>query len=287
MKHYLKHFLQVHHLGLSKNHHEIVKQLSPDLLEFSHKPIEEIFSLLKTEESGLDHNEVVLRKKKYGPNEIAHEKPITWYNLLLRNFTNPFIALVLILGIVSFFLKEYDAVVIITFMVLISVLMRFIQEFRSNNAAEKLRALVSTKATVLRKFKGESQSHEIAIKQLVPGDIVHLSAGDMVPADVRIIRSKGLYVSQATLSGEAMPIEKKEGKNAQDNVKNPLDFSNLCFLGTSVLNGTAQALVVKTGQATYFGSMAKGIVGVWPLTSFDLGVNKISWLLIRFILIRS
>lgn len=263
---------------------EDVKQILSDYLVNAGKPNKEIFQSLGTSEDGLDHREVRRRLKLCGLNEISHEKPLSWYFLLFKNFTNPFIVLVLVLGCVSVFFKQYNAALIIAFMVVISVLMRFMQEYRSNNAAEKLKALVSTKATVIRRIGGMSKSIDIDMKQLVPGDIVHLSAGDMVPADVRLISAKGLFVSQSALTGEAMPIEKDE-TILGELPKNPLDMPNLCFLGTSVLNGTALAVILKTGDHTYFGRVAKSIASRRPLTNFDIGINRVSWLLIRFIVV--
>jgi len=263
---------------------EDVKQILAESLANAEKPIEEVFESLGTSEKGLNSGEVSSRLKLYGLNEISHEKPLSWYVLLLKNFTNPFIVLILVLGCISVLFREYDAAYIIAFMVVISVLMRFIQEYRSNHAAEKLKALVSTKATVIRRIGEGSKTFEIDMKQLVPGDIVHLSAGDMVPGDVRLIAAKGIFVSQSALTGEAMPVEKDETVIGEL-PKNPLDMPNLCFLGTSVLNGTALAVILKTGDHTYFGKVAKSIVSRRPLTNFDIGVNRVSWLLIRFIII--
>jgi Mg2+-importing ATPase len=260
------------------------QQILSDYLSSAEQPLETIFHALGTSEQGLDQNESYSRLKSYGDNIISHEKPPTWYFLLFKSFTNPFIILVFILGCISVFLKEYDAAIIIVFMVLVSALMRFFQEYRSNHAAEKLKALVSTKATVIRRVKGISKSFEIDMRHLVPGDIVHLSAGDMIPADVRLISAKGLFVSQSALTGETMPTEKSEKIPNQDK-KSPLDLSNLCFLGTSVLNGTALAVILKTGDQTYFGRVVQNVSSRRPLTNFDIGVNRVSWLLIRFILV--
>lgn len=258
--------------------HEVLS----DYLESSETPIQEIFKRLGTSEQGLDRKEKNLRLQRYGRNTISQKKPLAWYVLLLKNFANPFVFLVLMLGGVSVGFKQYGAAYIIAVMVMIGVLMRFIQEYHSNHAAEKLKALVSTKATVIRSNGGESKQSEIDVGLLVPGDIIHLSAGDMVPADVRLISVKGLFVSQSALTGESLPIEKGE-KSLGGQLKNPLEMANLCFLGTSVLNGSALAVVLKTGDHTYFGRVIKTITGPRPLTSFDLGIAKVSWLLIRFI----
>jgi Mg2+-importing ATPase len=269
------------------NNQEMNRQISTTLRAESHMPIAEVLQKLKTTEKGLNQQEAYDRLSTFGSNEIAHEKPPTWYSLLLSNFKNPFVLLLALLGIISFFLGEEESVVIITCMVLLSVIMRFIQEYRSNLAAEKLKKLVSTKATVQRWTDEDPipKLHEIDLNHLVPGDIIHLSAGDLVPADVRLISAKELYVGQGTLTGESLPVEKDVFLKNKENTTNPLEMPNLCFMGTNVLNGTAMAVILQTGNHTYFGSMARNITGRRPLTSFDIGVNHVSWLLIRFMII--
>ena len=264
------------------------KEISSNLVSEANRPLEEIFKELRSSPEGLNQKEAKERLRKFGSNEIAHEKPPAWYDLVFSNFKNPFVVLMICLGIVSWFLEQYDSVVIIGCMVILSVFMRFIQEFRSNKAAEKLKALVSTKATVSRRSKLDSpaKNYEINIKHLVPGDIIHLSAGDMVPADVRLIASKELFVSQSTLSGESFPIEKEARQKGEENGSgNPLALSNICLMGTNVLNGTATAIVLTTNNKTYLGTLSLSIVGHRPLTSFDLGINRVTWLMIQFILI--
>jgi Mg2+-importing ATPase len=166
-------------------------------------------------------------------------------------------------------------------MVLISVMLRFVQEFRSNQAAEKLKSMVKTTATVIR-AEGKT---EIDIKKLVPGDIIQLSAGDMIPADIRILQSKDLFVSQSMLTGEAIPVEKTADKTVKTTKRSPLELNNICFMGTNVVSGTAIATVVNTGGETYFGSYSKSLLGKRAETSFDKGVNSVSYLLIRFMLV--
>jgi Mg2+-importing ATPase len=177
-------------------------------------------------------------------------------------------------------------------MVLLSTLLRFWQEFRSNKAAEELKAMVRSTAAVLR--AGMARPHETPIATLVPGDIVHLSAGDMIPADVRLLTAKDLFISQAMLTGESIPVEKypvppaRAGKfraASADPPRNPLELETTCFMGSNVVSGAATAVVAVTGNATYFGVMAKDIVGARPLTSFDKGISRVSWMLIRFILV--
>ncbi len=255
------------------------------LLEQSRIPLSQLFANLKTTESGLHEGAIAKRREIFGWNEVAHEKAPTWYALLLGGFINPFVILLLVLAVISFFLKQKPAFIIMGSMVLIGVFMRFIQEYRSNLAAEKLKNLVSTKATVQR-LKGQvATCYEVNIKYLVPGDVIHLSAGDIIPADVRLITAKGLYVSQGALTGESLPVDKEVCCQGGEEVNNPVELSNLCFMGTSVLNGVATAVILNIGNKTYFGSMAKAITGRRSLTSFDIGISKVSWLLIRFILV--
>jgi P-type Mg2+ transporter len=167
---------------------------------------------------------------------------------------------------------------VIFVMVVLGVVLRFFQERRADHAAEKLQAMVGNTATALR----DGKDQEVRLERLVPGDIVQLAAGDMVPADVRILSAKDLFLNQATLTGEALPVEKKAAPPAAD-IRNPLELCNLCFLGSNVESGSATTVVIDTGKRTYLGSLANGIAGQRTLTSFDLGINKFTWLMIRFI----
>jgi P-type Mg2+ transporter len=263
------------------------KTIAASLVQDAHKHLSEIFQELQSSSSGLSQKEARSRLKKYGPNEIAHEKPLSWYLLIFNNFKNQFVLLLIFMGSVSFFLNQYDSVLLIGVMIVLSVMMRFIQEYRSNRAAEKLKALVSTKASVLRRHSGEAESkiHEINTKFLVPGDIIHLSAGDMVPADVRLLSSKELFVNESSLSGEPFPVEKNERDSFKEHGINPLEMPNLCFMGTDVSNGSATAIVLKTNDNTFLGSLSANIIEPRPQTSFDIGINKVTWLLIQFILV--
>src|SRR5665647_1534536 len=249
------------------------------------------FKLLQSSSNGLSESEVDAKRKIYGPNEIAHEKAPAWYVQLFEAFLNPLIVVLIILAIISFIMDvllvppgeaDYKTVIVVGVMVLLSTLLRFWQEFTSNRAAEQLKSMVKTTATVLRQEHGKK---EIDIIDLVPGDIVFLSAGDMIRADYRIIQSKDLFVSQSMLTGESLPVEKKEFLIADDGKKSPLALENICFMGTNVVSGTAIAIVVTSGNLTYFGSIGKAISGKRAETSFDKGINKVSWLLIRFMLV--
>lgn len=274
------------------------------LLKIADMPMDDVYAELNSTSQGLTQEEAESRLKHVGKNQVAREKALTWYSLLLSNFKNPFILVLIVLGVVSFFTGDKRATTVVAIMVFLSVLMRFIQEYRSSNAAEKLRDMVLTKATVKRSYPEMNEEDEITswvakktetpFEELVPGDIIYLSAGDMIPADVRLIRSKDLFISQSALTGESMPIEKydtlaniteKSSKDSRKKTDNPLEHDSLCFLGTSVISGTAKAIVINTGRNTYFGSLASHIIGHRVLTSFDKGVNSVTWLLIRFILV--
>jgi len=247
-------------------------------------------AMLETRMNGLSAEEVEERLEIFGLNEIINEKAPAWYVQFLQAFVDPFIGVLFILAVVSLITDviihkpgetDYTTVAVISTMVLISVMLRFVQEFRSNQAAEKLKSMVKTTATVIR-ADGKA---EIDIKKLVPGDIIQLSAGDMIPSDIRVLQSKDLFVSQSMLTGEAIPVEKTGDAAPGAAKQSPLELNNVCFMGTNVVSGTAMATVVNTGQETYFGSLSKSLVGKRAETSFDKGVNSVSYLLIRFMLV--
>ncbi|XKM13664.1 magnesium-translocating P-type ATPase [Orbaceae bacterium ac157xtp] len=264
---------------------------------------------LQASEFGLLESDAHARILRYGKNEVAREEVPSAFTQLLMAFNNPFIFVLLILAFVSFITdywlplrngEETDitSIVIILVMVALSGLLRFWQEYRSNKAAQALKSMIKTTATVLRRADSHSvpQLNEISLEDIVPGDIIMLSAGDMIPADVRLIESRDLFVSQAVLTGESIPIEKydtlgavtqkSENKNgAKSNTENVLDADNIGFMGTNIVSGHAKALVVATGADTYFGSLAKSIIGSRAETAFDRGVNSVSWLLIRFMFV--
>ncbi|KRF01989.1 magnesium-translocating P-type ATPase [Frateuria sp. Soil773] len=253
---------------------------------------EALFAALDTHLGGLDEGQIARRLDRDGPNEVSHEKPPHWSRQLLRAFKNPFIIVLLVLAGVQLFTDEGDLTgpTIIGVMVGISVLLSFAQEYRSSQAAEKLKAMVRNTATVTRRASdGHSERIEVPVGELVAGDIVHLAAGDMVPADLRLVGAKDLFISQAILTGESLPVEKSAPTPAQvadapphGALDNPLDLPTVCYMGTNVVSGTATAVVVATGPRSYLGSLARTIVGQRVQTSFDRGVNSVSWLLIRF-----
>jgi len=194
--------------------------------------------------------------------------------------------LLLGLSLVAYFTGEVRGAEVIALMVFLSTSLAFVQEYRSSKAAASLRSMVSTKSSVLRKSSSDipNQTTELDISQLVPGDIVHLSAGDMIPADSRVLTAKDLFVNQSSLTGESMPVEKHADKNSLAGISTP-DLSNICFMGTNVVSGTAVALVIATGGRTFFGSIASSVVGERELTSFDQGIQKFIWLMIRIMIV--
>jgi Mg2+-importing ATPase len=250
---------------------------SVQLLEKARADSDIVLKELGSQLDGLSEAEADSRLKQIGTNEIVRERRQTALIRLLSNITNPLVLLLLALGVLSFLTGDLRATAVIFVMVVLGVVLRFFQEMRADKAAEKLQAMVSNTATLVRDGKEE----EASIKLLVPGDIIRLAAGDMVPADVRVLSAKDLFLNQAALTGEALPVEKKAAAAAD--VQNPLDLPNLCFLGSNVESGSATAVVIYTGGRTYFGSLAASIVGQRQLTSFDKGVNKFTWLMICFI----
>ena len=261
------------------------------LREAGKSDTDEFFAMCTSNPDGLTPDEVEEKIAAIGLNEVHHEKAPSWVKQLFEAFVNPFIGVLIIIAIVSFILdvwlapkgeEDYKTVITVGIMVMISSLLRFFQEFRSNQAAEKLKGMVKTTATVLRKEVGRA---EVDIKELVPGDIIIISAGDMIPADCRVIQSKDLFISQAMLTGESLPVEKRNLPVRDADEKSPLELDNICFMGTNVVSGSATLMIVTTGNQTYFGSLSKSIVGKRAETSFDKGVNKVSYLLISFMLV--
>ncbi|MDH6250833.1 Mg2+-importing ATPase [Chryseobacterium sp. H1D6B] len=250
-----------------------------------------VFAVLETSAEGISENTVKDRIKIYGRNEIAIQKAPSWIKQLVHSFFNPFNYILACIVVISIFLdvvlapadeKDFSTSIIISIMLLFSTGLRFIQEFRSSKAAEALKKMVKTSCLTKRKFK---ESEEIDITEIVPGDIILLSAGDMVPADCRILKSKDLFISESILTGEALPVEKNSlpAPNAQK--ISPLALQNVCFMGTNVVSGSATVAVISTGTFTYFGSISRSLNSKRPETSFDIGINKVSFLLIRFMLV--
>jgi len=257
------------------------------------QPAKLAYGYFETSRKGLSEEGVEERLKRYGKNEIARERRDKGLVMFIKTFINPFIGILMALALVSLIIdvllvtpeeRDWATVIVISSMVLISAILRFIQEWKSSMASESLKKMVKNTASVFR--EGLSESIEVNISELVPGDIVYLAAGDMIPADIRIVESKDLFVSQSSLTGESDAIEKTpeliDGLHRTGSV---VELDNICFMGSNVVSGSAIGIVFETGQTTYLGTVAKSIVEVRAQTSFDKGINKVSLLLIRFMLI--
>ena len=244
--------------------------------------------------AGLSSDEAATRLKRFGPNSIAREGRPSIFAELWGRAMNPLNALLLTLAVISYFLSDARSAVVIALMVVLSIGLGFIQEHRSNDAAAKLATMIKTRASVKRRdghdhppspdVPSDEGFFEVPLDQLVPGDIVRLSAGDMIPGDLRLLTARDIYVNQSALTGESMPVEKQSGRDelATDD---PFDLNNICFMGSNVVSGFATAVILHTGERTYFGRLADSIVGARELTSFDKGISRFAWLMIRFILV--
>lgn len=266
------------------------RNLDMFLLKLARTNNEYIFEVFNSSVNGLSEVQVEGARERYGNNKITHEKNDSFIKRFINAFINPFTVVLLALSIISVFTdiiipqegeKNFTTVLIIFIMVTISGVLRFIQERRSNNAAEKLNEMVKTTATVVR----NGEELEVELSDIVCGDIVYLSAGDMVPADVKVIQAKDLFISQSALTGESEAVEKLISLEKNIKYSTPLECPNLAFMGSNVISGTAICIVVATGDNTIFGNLAKSVVNAKIESNFEKGVNSVSWLLIRFMMI--
>jgi len=242
-------------------------KLKIQTFDFDYKacPKEVLFEKFETSPTGLSEQEAQKRLAEYGSNEAAKKQKRTLVIQFILKFFHPLVVLLVVIAGVTFWTGDAVSGSIIGLMAIMSVVLGFFQEYRAGKEAERLSEMVRATATVYRNGK----SKEIPIKQIVPGDIVDLFAGDMIPADIRIIQAKDLFINQAALTGESMPVEKTPGANS------------LAFMGSSVVSGTALGIVIKTGLATEFGEISKRLSSINQPTSFDRGINKFVWLMIR------
>lgn len=257
------------------------------------QPLENVYNYFQTTPEGITPEEATERLHHDGRNEIVHEKRKRPVVMFIKTFINPFIGVLTALAVISLVLdvlmappeeKEWTGIIIISVMVLLSAIIRFVQELRSGEATASLMKMVKNTCSVKR--QDEAEAKETDIRDLVTGDIVCLAAGDMIPADVRIIASKDLFVSQSSLTGESEPIEKfaslKENRHRSGSV---IELEDICFMGSTVVSGSARGIVFATGRNTYLGTIARNIAGVRATTAFDKGISKVSFLLIRFMLV--
>lgn len=265
----------------------IPPSLSERCLKVAAMEQETLWRVFDTHPEGLNAAEVTRAREKHGENRLPAQKPSPWWVHLWVCYRNPFNILLTILGGISYATEDLFAAGVIALMVGISTLLNFVQEARSTKAADALKAMVSNTATVLRVINenGENAWLELPIDQLVPGDIIKLAAGDMIPADLRIIQARDLFVAQASLPGESLPVE-KVATTREPRQNNPLECDTLCFMGTNVVSGTAQAVVMATGADTWFGQLA-GRVSEQDneQNAFQKGISRVSMLLIRFMLV--
>ncbi len=277
------------------------RALGQALLTASQEEPNTALARLQSQADGLDTAEAARRLARDGPNEVAHEPPLPGWLHLWRCYVNPFNVLLTVLAVLSLLSADGKATVVIGVMVGLSTVIRFVQEGRSHRAAESLRTMVANKATVIRRNAGTARGaaapkpQDIAVRELVAGDVVALSAGDMIPADCRVLTARDLFVAQSAMTGESLPVEKfvqaapplvkHDPAPAANTAKTigPLDQRNLVFMGTNVTSGTATALVVATGPRSYFGTLAAHAATLETApNAFQAGVNSVSWLLIRF-----
>ncbi|MEB0138799.1 MULTISPECIES: magnesium-translocating P-type ATPase [unclassified Undibacterium] len=292
-------FVRNHDLGRHFRRHAVLETLSGSAVDKHLAPLQEeqlnaaaqmavpaLLQSLGSSSAGLSEAAAAAVRAVSGLNVIDQQKTLPWWWHLWACYRNPFNLLLTVLATISYLTDDFKACSVILAMVLLSTVMRYVQETRSSKAADQLKALVSNTATVLRPAASAgaaAQRLEVALKFLVPGDVVQLSAGDMIPADVRVLTAKDLFLSQAAMTGESLPVEKfAEAAVAAT----PLESATLCFMGTNVVSGAATAVVLAIGSHTYFGTLADRVMtsGRGP-TAFQTGVNQVSWVLIRFMLV--
>ena len=288
---------------MTSSDHNSALQLFDDLTEAAKAGQANTFERLRSSLEGLSWSEARRRLEHFGPNELASQKPPAWPVVLWHALKHPFNAVLAALAAVSFATGDLKAGIVMLSMIILSAGLRFWQEMKSQVQAESLRKLVHNETTVLRTENAgvkrkpnelDRAASDIPTRELVPGDIVKLSAGDMIPADLRLLESRDMFVTQSALTGEAMPVEKYEPERKLKPSEpvtreglpvEVLDSPHLLFMGSSIVSGTGKALVLATGNHTYFGAMAEKLTGKRPLTAFDRGVKSVSWLLIKFMLV--
>ena len=254
------------------------------LITLAFVPIAEVYDMFETSANGISTEKIESLEESYGKNIIVAGKPKTLFKRLLEAFVNPFNIILFFVSIVSLFTdvvfsdnKDYLTFSIILVLIFVASIISFVQSEKSNNAANKLAGLISNTCHIYR----DNQLMEVKIQDIYPGDIIKLSSGDMIPADIRFIKTKDCYVSQSALTGESLPIEKFTHIN-QNATENITDLLNIGFLGTNIISGTALGVVLSTGNQTLLGSMAKSITSVKSKNAFEKGIDSISKLLLIF-----
>jgi P-type Mg2+ transporter len=256
-----------------------------ELFALSRLSAQDCCQRVESSTGGLEAAEAGRRLKSHGLNLVARERKPSMLEEIWSRARNPLNALLLTLAGVSYFLGDIRAAIVIALMVLLAIGTAFLQEHRSNEAAARLRAMVKTTASVRRDAGAGGNGYvEVPIETLVPGDVVRLSAGDMIPADLRLLDTKDLFINQSALTGEAMPAEKFAHPCGEE-INDPFDLPNVCFMGANVVSGFATGVVLRTGAHTFFGRLADEIAGRRVPTAFDQGISRFTWLMIRFIIV--
>ena len=277
---------QQHSIILPKNllasisHDKPHDQESKIAIEVASLDVPSVYTRFRTRPEGLTAEEAATRLAEHGPNALTKAQKIGLGRLLAHAFLNPLVVLLTVLATVSAVTGDIRAASMMSLMIAIGVGLKLVQEARADSAAARLKAMISVTATVLR----DGKAQELPIAQLVPGDVVNLAAGDMVPADVRIISAKDLFVVQSSLTGESFPVEKFENEK-NPTVTTPVELTSIAFLSTSIESGSAVAVVVATGKETYLGGMAKSLTDPIVQTSFDKGIAQFTWLILKFVLV--
>ena len=250
------------------------------LMELCTVPPDEALQRLGVSEKGLSDEQVETARKEYGSNILSHRKEAGIVMELLQRCRNPLVIQLLVICVVSLVMGDVRAATVVGAMVLLSVVLAYVQEHRSSKAVEKLNAMVQTNSLVMR----GGREHDIPIAEIVPGDIILLQAGALIPADLRLIIAKDFFVSQSSLTGESMPVE-KHAEPADITGRGVIELQNACFQGSNVVSGTARGVAVNTGSRTHFGSIAEKLSGQRAQTSFDKGIAGFTWLMIRFMVV--
>jgi Mg2+-importing ATPase len=241
-------------------------------------PVDQLMETLHTSLQGLSSSEVESRKASYGPNEVVRQKKMAVFRQFISQFKNPLIIILILASVLTLFLGEYVNAIIIIVMVFLSVFIDFFQEYRAERAVELLKEKISTLATVIR----DGNSQDVPLSKLVPGDIISLSAGAIVPADARVIQARDFFVDQSALTGESYPVEKTAQIRVGEN-QDTQQWEQYLFMSSPVVSGSATAVVVKTGMSTEYGKIAERLIARPPETEFERGLNKFSYLITQII----
>ncbi len=261
--------------------HKVYAELSESVIVASESEAVDVVKKMNSRPAGLTTQDASARLRRFGENRPVHQKKISKLERLWESYKNPLNLLLTLLALISYFTEDVTSAGIIVLMMAVAVGLRFYQEVQADDAAEKLKAMVRTTATVLR----DGRRREIPLAHVVRGDILVLSAGDLVPADCRLLESKDLFVNQSALTGESLAAEKHAARLPGKSAKSPFELPNMCFMGTNVESGTALAVVILTGTDTYFGAISERVLSASVTTEFDRGMQGFTMLMIKFMMV--